>query len=90
MFGNDTADRFLSILTFSDGMESEAEKSIKEANFKITKIFHFNNGAIFKNFLGNSDDKNIKFVFDINNKGYKSFTDYIKSQPKTSISMKLT
>jgi hypothetical protein len=50
MFGNDTADRFLSMLTFSDGMESEAEKSIKEANFKITKFFHFNNGAIFKSF----------------------------------------
>lgn len=52
MFGQDTADRFIVMLTFSIGKNPNAKEAIKKANFKIKKYFKFNNTAMFNNIQG--------------------------------------
>jgi hypothetical protein len=56
MFGNDTADRFLVMLTFCDHTEPLAKEGILKANFKIKEFFKINNGAIFSNLKSDASD----------------------------------
>lgn len=52
MFGQDTADRFIVMLTHSTDKNSKAKEALKSANFIINEYFKFNNIAMFNNIQG--------------------------------------
>ena len=76
IFGKDTINNFLGLLTYSDNKTPKALDAIKEGNLPISpdKIFKFNNSAIFPDEKDDTSDESItKFFWQM---GYHSFDKF--------------
>jgi hypothetical protein len=88
MFGKDTVDRFIGMITFSDGKPSKAEETVSKAGFKIDKFFKFNNRVMFERY--NDVDKEALLSYSKAQQGFTDFFQYVKTSQKVPISLKLT
>ena len=79
IFGKDTVNNFLGLLTYSDNKTPKALDAIREGNLPISesKIFKFNNSAIFPDEKDDSSEEAItKFFWQM---GYQSFDKFFNS-----------
>ena len=91
IFGKDTVNNFLGLLTYSDNKTPKALDAIKEGNLPISndKIFKFNNSAIFPDEKDDSSEESItKFFWQM---GYQSFDKFFsKMKIIKPVSLKMT
>jgi GTP-binding protein EngB required for normal cell division len=91
IFGKDTVNNFLGLLTYSDNKTPKALDAIKEGNLPISndKIFKFNNSAIFPDEKDDSSEESItKFFWQM---GYQSFDKFFsKMKIIRPVSLKMT
>ena len=91
IFGKDTVNNFLGLLTYSDNKTPKALDAIKEGNLPISRdrIFKFNNSAIFPDEKDDtSDDSITKFFWQM---GYQSFDKFFNEMKKIKpVSLNMT
>ena len=91
IFGKDTANNFIGLLTYSDNKVPKALDAIKDGGLPIKNdlIFKFNNSAIYPDSKEDKSNENVtKFYFDM---GYDSFEKFFDRMLKiTPVSLKMT
>ena len=91
IFGKDTANNFIGLLTYSDNKVPKALDAIKDGGLPIKNelIFKFNNSAIYPDSKEDKSNENVtKFYFDM---GYESFQKFFDKMLKiTPVSLKMT
>ena len=91
IFGKDTANNFIGLLTYADNKVPKALDAIKDGGLPISNnlIFKFNNSAIYPDSKEDKSNENVtKFYFDM---GYDSFDKFFtKMLTITPVSLKMT
>jgi len=91
IFGKDTANNFIGLLTPSDNKIPKAIYAIRDGGLPINQnlIFKFNNSAIYQDSKEDKSNENVsKFYFDM---GYESFEKFFNKMLKiTLVSLRVT
>ena len=90
IFGKDTVNNFLGLLTYSDNKTPKALDAIREGNLPISesKIFKFNNSAIFPDEKDDTSEETItRFFWQMGYQSFDTFFNKMKTIKPVSLHM---
>jgi len=86
IFGKDVKDNIVVMATFADENEPPITTALNEANVAYTKMFKFNNSALFENIVCNRGNQSTR-NWSLSSENFRNFITHFLQLPKRSLKL---